>query len=120
MPTFLYKAIAPAGETITGDIDAVDRRQVIQKLSAQDIKPLTITLLDQAGNKGKTNTRNSLKDSRRFNIYRPSFRIYSQTEISSGLYAKVKGTAGQWYAPWRCGPADEPTLKRSTYQSSLR
>ncbi len=89
MPTFLYKAIAPAGDTITGDMDAVDRRQVIQKLTAQDIKPLTITLLDQTGNKNQDHAPHTLKGSRWFKHFRPTFRIQSKRKLALNFMQKL-------------------------------
>lgn len=90
MPTFLYKAIAPAGDTITGDMDAVDRRQVIQKLSAQDIKPLTITLLDPAGKKNKKLTPNNLKSSLKLKNFRLSFGIHSKRKAALNFMQKLR------------------------------
>jgi len=90
MPTFFYKAIAPAGDTITGDMDAVDRKQVIQKLTAQDIKPLTITLLDQTGNKNKDHAPHTLKGGRWYKNFRPTFRIQSKRKLALNFLQKLR------------------------------
>ncbi len=89
MPTFYYRAIAPAGETITGDIDAVDRRQVIQKLTSQDIKPIAITLLDQAAKKDLSHSSSSLFRGRILKFIRPSFRFYSKQKLSLNFMQKL-------------------------------
>ena len=44
MPTFHYKALNQNGETITGDIEAKDRKQVVQELRKEKCKPVRITV----------------------------------------------------------------------------
>ncbi len=47
MPSFAYKAIAQNGESVTGTIEAADRKQVINQLFAQNFKPVAINQRDQ-------------------------------------------------------------------------
>jgi len=42
MPVFEYKGVDKAGKSISGTVDAVDRKQVIKKLRLQHIKPVQI------------------------------------------------------------------------------
>lgn len=42
MPTFSYKAISAAGQTITGTLDAPDRKGVVRKLKADKCTPVEI------------------------------------------------------------------------------
>lgn len=42
MPVFSYRALDPTGRSVTGEIDAADRRSVVQKLAAKGIRPLAI------------------------------------------------------------------------------
>ncbi|MGE9296453.1 MAG: type II secretion system F family protein [Puniceicoccales bacterium] len=42
MPTFNYKGIAEGGETVTGSIEAVDRKQALRKIRASKIRPLDV------------------------------------------------------------------------------
>ena len=90
MPKFSYKAIAPAGNIITGDMDAADRKQVIQKLAAQDIKPLTIRLLNQTGNKNKAHTQHTVKGNQWFNNIKPIFRIQSKRKLALNFLQKLR------------------------------
>ena len=90
MPKFSYKAIAPAGNIITGDMDAADRKQVIQKLAAQDIKPLTIRLLNQTGNKNKAHTQHTVKGNQWFNNIKLIFRIRSKRKLALNFLQKLR------------------------------
>lgn len=47
MPSFAYKAIAQNGESISGTIEAADRKQVVQQLFARNYKPVAINQRDQ-------------------------------------------------------------------------
>jgi len=49
MPSFSYKAIKSTGETITGVIEAPDRKHVVQQLLAEDAKPVSIVQIDRDG-----------------------------------------------------------------------
>ncbi|MFP4281351.1 MAG: type II secretion system F family protein [Opitutales bacterium] len=42
MPVFAYKAFDATGRSVTGELDAADRRAAVQRLSAQGIRPLHI------------------------------------------------------------------------------
>lgn len=42
MPLFSYRALDPAGRSVSGEIDAADRRSAVQKLSAKGTRPLSI------------------------------------------------------------------------------
>lgn len=44
MPSFTYKAVGSIGKITVGVIEAEDRRQVVQKLKAQKMRPISITL----------------------------------------------------------------------------
>ena len=44
MPTFHYKALNQRGETVTGTIEAVDRKYVVQELRKGQCKPVRITM----------------------------------------------------------------------------
>ena len=48
MPTFSYKAIGPKGQTVTGTLEASDRRHVVLKLADQNIKPIAVTASDSS------------------------------------------------------------------------
>ena len=48
MPTFSYKAIGPKGQTVTGTLEAPDRRHVVLKLADQNIKPIAVTASDSS------------------------------------------------------------------------
>ncbi len=52
MPAFYYRGIDSSGKASSGTLEAVDRRQVIQKLRAQKIQPLEIRL-KKSGGRGK-------------------------------------------------------------------
>lgn len=43
MPTFAYKAIDAKGTSVTGSLEAADRRQVVRKLRARHFRPVTVT-----------------------------------------------------------------------------
>ena len=90
MPKFSYKAIAPAGNIITCDMDAAARKQVIQKLAAQDIKPLTIRLLNQTGNKNKAHTQHTVKGNQWFNNIKLIFRIRSKRKLALNFLQKLR------------------------------
>ena len=47
MPSFTYKAIAENGESVSGTIEARDRKQVVQQLFARNFKPVAINQRDQ-------------------------------------------------------------------------
>lgn len=42
MPAFSYRALDPAGRTVRGELEAIDRRNAAQKLNARGIRPLAI------------------------------------------------------------------------------
>lgn len=42
MPLFAYKAINPAGKTVTGETEASDRKRLLQVLSQQGLRPLSV------------------------------------------------------------------------------
>lgn len=48
MPIFTYKAIDSSGRSITGELDAADRRSVVQRLTASGIRPTSIAQSDRA------------------------------------------------------------------------
>ncbi len=43
MPVFSYKAVDGSGQTVTGELDAPDRRQAVRRLTSQNIRPLTLS-----------------------------------------------------------------------------
>jgi len=47
MPNFSYRAIDASGKSITGQMDAADRRSLVQRLSSQGIKPISIEQKDR-------------------------------------------------------------------------
>ncbi len=47
MPSFDYKAISSSGETVSGVIEASDRKQVVQRLFAQQYNPVSIEQSDK-------------------------------------------------------------------------
>jgi len=49
MPSFHYKALDPSGKSITGTLEAADRKQVLRKLHTMSVRPLSINELK--GNK---------------------------------------------------------------------
>lgn len=42
MPAFAYRAIDPSGKTISGSLDAQDRKSVVLKLTAKGLRPVSI------------------------------------------------------------------------------
>ncbi|WOO40031.1 type II secretion system F family protein [Rubellicoccus peritrichatus] len=56
MPTFAYKGVDASKTSVTGEIEAVDRRQAMQRLRAKRIQPLQIRLADsgKGGKSGKS------------------------------------------------------------------
>lgn len=53
MPTFAYRGIESSGKSLTGTLEAADRRQVIQKLRASRIQPVEIKLHKGRGRREK-------------------------------------------------------------------
>lgn len=53
MPTFAYKGVDSAKSSVTGEIEASDRRQAMQRLRAKRIQPLQIRLAE-TGKDGKS------------------------------------------------------------------
>lgn len=49
MPKFQYKARTPSGESETGSLEAPDRRQATQRLTAKGLHPLSLQEINQSG-----------------------------------------------------------------------
>jgi len=49
MPSFSYKAVDSSGQPITGVIEAPDRKYVVRKLLAENIKPISIVQSGEGG-----------------------------------------------------------------------
>lgn len=47
MPRFVYKAIDPSGKSISGELEASDRKRLIQQLAQQRLRPLSIQLIGE-------------------------------------------------------------------------
>lgn len=47
MPNFSYKAINPAGKPVTGELEASDRKRLIQMLSSKGMRPVSIEALGE-------------------------------------------------------------------------
>lgn len=47
MPIFTYKGIDTKGDTVSGQLEATDRKQAVRKLGLQKIRPTSITMEDQ-------------------------------------------------------------------------
>ncbi len=55
MPTFSYKGVQSGGGSVTGELEAADRRQATQRLRAQRIQPVSLKQVESSG--GKKNRR---------------------------------------------------------------
>jgi len=49
MPTFTYKGIGEGGQTVTGSIEAVDRKQALKRIRASKVRPIDV----KAGKAGR-------------------------------------------------------------------
>ncbi|KAF0094438.1 MAG: type II secretion system F domain-containing protein [Puniceicoccaceae bacterium 5H] len=49
MPLFSYKAIDSGGRSQTGQLEAADRRSLISKLQARQLRPLNVSVVQQPG-----------------------------------------------------------------------
>ena len=60
MPVFSYRALDPAGNTVTGEAEAADRKGVLQRLQRQGLKPVAVQVrAERAGRNAPAAARTS-------------------------------------------------------------
>lgn len=89
MPHFSYKAIDPSGSTIEGDLEASDRRQVVQRLFARNFKPVSISLSETEAVGSVEETVDFFKSARSAKTARSLSGFYSKRKLALSFLSKL-------------------------------
>ncbi len=89
MSVFLYKAIGADGKSINGEMDATDRKQVIKKLSAKNLRPITVKISNQTENEQVDETINYFKSDKKSKSRGISLGYYSKSKLSLNFLRKL-------------------------------
>ena len=89
MPSFTYKAIDPSGAPVTGVIEATDRKQVVQQLFAQDVKPVSISQSDQTGSATAGESIDFFKSERKAKAAGRLTGFYSKQKLALNFLSKL-------------------------------